>query len=103
MIRRVLSTGKKALFIVPFVSIAQEKTALFQEVFKLCRFQHERRVRVQGFFGLSGGDTVVNVDVAICTFEKANAIINKSLLSGCLRTCAIPATVIHRPHVLLIF
>ncbi|XP_057700008.1 DNA polymerase theta [Corythoichthys intestinalis] len=72
MLKRVLETKRKALFILPFVSVAKEKMQYLQSVFA------EAGVRVDGFMGntsASGGFTAV--DVAVCTIEKANSIINR--------------------------
>ncbi|XP_077575517.1 DNA polymerase theta isoform X1 [Stigmatopora nigra] len=72
MLKRVLETKRKALFILPFVSVAKEKVHYLQSVFE------EAGVRVGGFMGntsASGGFAAV--DVAVCTIEKANSLINR--------------------------
>ncbi|XP_031727746.1 DNA polymerase theta isoform X1 [Anarrhichthys ocellatus] len=72
MLKRVLETKRKALYILPFVSVAKEKMHYLQSVFQ------EAGVRVEGYMGstsAAGGFTVL--DVAVCTIEKANSLINK--------------------------
>ena len=70
----VLETKKKVIFILPFVSIAHEKSNYLQAIFE------PQGIRVGGFMGNqspSGGfDTI---DIAICTIEKANSLINHLL------------------------
>uniref|UniRef100_A0A7N6BKD0 DNA polymerase theta n=1 Tax=Anabas testudineus TaxID=64144 RepID=A0A7N6BKD0_ANATE len=72
MLKRVLETKRKALFILPFVSVAKEKMHYLQSVFE------EAGVRVEGYMGstkAAGGFTAL--DVAVCTIEKANSLINR--------------------------
>ncbi|XP_078512764.1 DNA polymerase theta isoform X2 [Lissotriton helveticus] len=72
ILKRVLETRKKALFILPFVSVAKEKTYYLQSLFQ------EVGLRVEGYMGSSspaGGFS--SVDVAVCTIEKANGLINR--------------------------
>ncbi|KAM6940638.1 DNA polymerase theta [Xenentodon cancila] len=72
MLKRVLETKRKALFILPFVSVAKEKMQYLQSVFE------EAGVRVEGYMGstsAAGGFTAL--DVAVCTIEKANSLINR--------------------------
>ncbi|XP_028284438.1 DNA polymerase theta [Parambassis ranga] len=72
MLKRVLETKRKALFILPFVSVAKEKMHYLQSVYE------EAGVRVEGYMGsttAAGGFTAL--DVAVCTIEKANSLINR--------------------------
>ncbi|KAA8594854.1 DNA polymerase theta isoform X1 [Etheostoma spectabile] len=72
MLKRVLETKRKALFILPFVSVAKEKMHYLQSVFE------EAGVRVDGYMGstsAAGGFTAL--DVAVCTIEKANSLVNR--------------------------
>ncbi len=74
MIKRVLETGKKAILILPFVALAREKMFALQALLK------DLPVRVHGFMGSQspqGG--LKRADVAVCTIEKANGIINRLL------------------------
>ncbi|CAM4668380.1 unnamed protein product [Leuciscus chuanchicus] len=72
ILKRVLETRQKAMFILPFVSVAREKMFYLQNVFQ------EVGVRVEGYMGntsAAGGFSAL--DVAICTIEKANGLINR--------------------------
>ncbi|KAG7485315.1 DNA polymerase theta [Solea senegalensis] len=72
LLKRVLETKRKALFILPFVSVAKEKMHYLQSVFE------EAGVRVEGYMGstaAAGGFAAL--DVAVCTIEKANSLINR--------------------------
>ncbi|XP_069616586.1 DNA polymerase theta [Ranitomeya imitator] len=72
ILKRVLETRKKAIFILPFISVAKEKTLYLQNLFQ------EVGVRVGGYMGGSapaGGFT--SLDVAVCTIEKANGLVNR--------------------------
>ena len=70
----VLELQKKVLIILPFVSIAHEKSNYLQQVFE------PAGVKVGGFMGSqapAGG--FASVDIAICTIEKANSLVNRLL------------------------
>ncbi|KRZ60233.1 DNA polymerase theta, partial [Trichinella nativa] len=72
LLKRVLQTGRRALFILPFVSVAREKMLYLNSVFR------NVGVQVQGYMGTlnpSGG--FHSWDVAVCTIEKANGLINR--------------------------
>ncbi|XP_051955801.1 DNA polymerase theta-like [Xyrauchen texanus] len=72
ILKRVLETGQKAMFILPFVSVAREKMFYLQNVFQ------EAGIRVEGYMGntsAAGGFSAL--DVAVCTIEKANGLINR--------------------------
>ena len=70
----VLELQLKVIIILPFVSIAQEKSAYLKGIFEPVG------VKVGGFMGgqaPTGGFAAV--DIAICTIEKANSLINRLL------------------------
>uniref|UniRef100_H2Z460 RNA helicase n=1 Tax=Ciona savignyi TaxID=51511 RepID=H2Z460_CIOSA len=70
--KRVLGTHRKAILVFPFVSLAREK------MFHLRRLFDGTGVTVDGYMGgLSPPGGFSSVDIAICTIEKANNIINK--------------------------
>ncbi|XP_048084046.1 DNA polymerase theta isoform X3 [Alosa alosa] len=72
ILKRVLETRKKAIFILPFVSVAREKMFYLQDVFQ------EAGVRVEGYMGsTSAAGGFGALDVAVCTIEKANGLINR--------------------------
>ncbi|XP_076467231.1 DNA polymerase theta-like [Babylonia areolata] len=72
VLKRVLETRRKALFILPFVSVTREKMVSLQRLYQ------DAGVRVGGFMGghsPTGG--VHSVDVAVCTIEKGNGVVNR--------------------------
>ncbi|XP_009982815.1 PREDICTED: DNA polymerase theta-like, partial [Tauraco erythrolophus] len=72
ILKRVLETRKKALLILPFVSVVKEKKCYLQTLFQ------EVDVRVEGYMGsISPAGRFSALDVAVCTIEKANGLINR--------------------------
>ncbi|KAL0994986.1 hypothetical protein UPYG_G00130290 [Umbra pygmaea] len=72
MLKRVLETKRKALFILPFVSLAKEKMTYLQSVFS------EVGLCVEGYMGSrSAPGGFSSLDVAVCTIEKANSLLNR--------------------------
>ena len=89
----VLERNKKVLFILPFVSIGQEKTNHFQKLFGCVN------VKTGGFIGgQSPAGGLASVDIAVCTIEKANNIVNQLLEKGELSQ--IGAVVIDELHMI---
>ncbi|KAK0148331.1 DNA polymerase theta [Merluccius polli] len=79
MLKRVLETKRKALFILPFVSVAKEKMHYLQSVFE------EAGVRVEGYMGSTSAQGGFGaLDVAVCTIEKANSLINRLIEEDCM-------------------
>ena len=74
----VLELRKKVLIILPFVSIAHEKSNYLQQILE------PSGVKVGGFMGShSPPGGFVSVDIAICTIEKANSLVNRLLEENC--------------------
>ncbi|XP_062984487.1 DNA polymerase theta [Elgaria multicarinata webbii] len=72
ILKRVLEIRKKALFILPFISVAKEKKKYLQAVFQ------EVGVQVDGYIGsISPAVHFSALDVAVCTIERANGLINR--------------------------
>ena len=70
----VLESRKKVIIILPFVSVAQEKTNYLTQVFESVG------VKVGGFMGgHSPAGGFAATDIAICTIEKANSLVNRLL------------------------
>ncbi|KAF5196228.1 Dna polymerase theta protein [Thalictrum thalictroides] len=77
MLRRVISTGKMALLVLPYVSICAEK-AEHLEVLLEPLGKH-----VRSYYGIQGGGTLPkDTSVAVCTIEKANSLVNRLLEEG---------------------
>ncbi|KAF7559769.1 hypothetical protein G7046_g4365 [Stylonectria norvegica] len=103
MLKRILGDrGAKALLVLPYVALVQEKVRWLRNVVqglrdaKLSEVDDDKRmwrrradegtVRVVGFFG--GGKvraTWADFDVGVCTLEKANALVNTAI-----DDCSIP-------------
>ncbi|KAL3883562.1 hypothetical protein ACJMK2_029814 [Sinanodonta woodiana] len=74
VLKKVLETRKKAIIILPFVSVTREK------MFSLQQLYQDAGIRVGGYMSHhapSGGFS--SVDVAVCTIEKGNGLINRML------------------------
>ena len=74
MIKNIVERKKKSIFILPFISVVREKMFYLQDLLQ------SSGIRVEGFYGVyhpAGGFD--SIDLAICTIEKANAIVNKLL------------------------
>lgn len=72
ILKRVLETQKKALFILPFVSVAKEKKYYLQNLFQ------EVGIKVDGYMGsTSPTGHFSSLDIAVCTIERANGLINR--------------------------
>ena len=77
MMKRVFETQKKALLILPFVSLAREKMFHLQSVLR------DAGVRVEGFMGSqSPAGGLKTTDIAVATIEKANSLVNRLLEEG---------------------
>ncbi|KAJ8948378.1 hypothetical protein NQ314_008417 [Rhamnusium bicolor] len=92
-IKTIFERQKKVIFILPFVSIVREKMYYFQDILG------SSGIRVEGFMGSynpPGG--FGSVQVAICTIEKANSLINRLLEEG--KLCDIGAILVDEVHLL---
>ena len=89
----VLETRKKVVIILPFVSIAHEKANYLQSIFE------PNGVKVGGFMGgHSPPGGFAGVDIAICTIEKANSLLNRLLEEG--KLSEIGAVVVDEVHMI---
>ncbi|CAF0891418.1 unnamed protein product [Rotaria sordida] len=74
LIKSVLETKRKALFIEPYVSIVQEKANYFRKLFS------SLHLRIASYAGTNDSyHSFSNSHIIICTIEKANSIINRLL------------------------
>ncbi|XP_005896144.2 DNA polymerase theta isoform X1 [Bos mutus] len=72
ILKRVLEMRKKALFILPFVSVAKEKKYYLQSLFQ------EVGIKVDGYMGSTSPTRhFSSLDIAVCTIERANGLINR--------------------------
>ena len=98
ILKRIIETKKKAIYVLPYVSIVSEKVHQLSVLLKGCG------LKVGGFMGGSaprGG--FPNVDIAVCTIEKANSLVNRLIEERTLEedVCIIVVDEIHMvsdPH-----
>ncbi|CAK9217649.1 unnamed protein product [Sphagnum jensenii] len=84
MLRRILSTGKKAFLVLPYVALCSEKAEHLESLLE------PLGKHVRGFYGAQGGASLPkDTSVAVCTIEKANLLINKLLEEGRLSELSI--------------
>ena len=64
-------------FVVPFVALVEEKAEYFRKVFG------DMFLGVRAFHGENGGAALTDdVDIAVCTIERANIMLNALLEQG---------------------
>lgn len=81
MISNVLKRKKKVLIILPFISVVREKMYYLQDLLR------SSGIRVEGFFGgYTPAGSFDSIDIAVCTIEKANSILNKLLEQNKMNT-----------------
>lgn len=108
MLRRLISTGKMALLVLPYVSICAEKVLFqlwlsivrttdvlllwflfFNILINLVQAEHLEVLleplgrHVRSYYGNQGGGSLPkDTSVAVCTIEKANSLVNRMLEEG---------------------
>ncbi|CAM9101401.1 unnamed protein product [Discosporangium mesarthrocarpum] len=71
---------RRAILVVPFISMVMEKVAHFQRVVALYnrRRPKRQRIKVKGLYGSKGGGGLKgNMVIIVCTPEKGNAVFNR--------------------------
>lgn len=84
MLRNILRTKRKAVFVLPFVSIVVEKVRYFTKIFK------RAKIKVKGFYSNKGGAGGLgrNCDIAICTIEKVrNSLLYMQYVTVSMSCC----------------
>lgn len=77
MLRRMALVGGTVFFVVPFVALAEEKTRYFQHMWG------DMHIGIRPFHGEQTMSVLTSdVDVAVCTIEKANSLLNQILDEG---------------------
>ena len=98
MLKRVIEDpGKKAILVLPYVALVQEKLRWLRSITdgvsknmtedeadpKPNFYAPTRHIQVMGFVGGSRGKiTWSDFDIAVCTIEKANALVNSAIEEG---------------------
>ncbi|RKP03260.1 hypothetical protein CXG81DRAFT_9766, partial [Caulochytrium protostelioides] len=75
-LRHVLRFRRKALMILPYVAIVSEKVESIGAILE------GQNIDVAGYYGKQKHIPFEEVDMAICTIEKANSIVNQLIESG---------------------
>ncbi|KAJ3222158.1 hypothetical protein HK099_002624 [Clydaea vesicula] len=83
VLKKVIETKQKAIIILPFVSIVSEKTKYLQTMFE------SENLRICGYYGNNGNAKFDEIDIAVCTIEKANSLLNKLMETGKTNTLGI--------------
>ncbi|CAG9574394.1 putative DNA polymerase theta [Leishmania major strain Friedlin] len=91
LLRCVLNRRKSCFLVLPFVSLAEEKTMALQPLTTAYDFNVDGHYGSSGRFPLSGAPAVY-----VCTIEKANSLLNHMLEEG--RTDEIGAVVVDELH-----
>jgi len=73
ILRQLLFHGRRALLVLPYVSICTEKVEQLRRLWGGCG------VRVEALFAASTGSWHVGADVGVCTIEKASTLLNRLL------------------------
>ncbi|KAJ3673940.1 hypothetical protein LUZ60_005932 [Juncus effusus] len=77
MLRRILSTQKMAMLVLPYVSICAEKAEHLEKLLE------PLGKHVRSYYGSQGGSSLAkDTSVAVCTIEKANSLVNRLLEEG---------------------
>ena len=71
MLRAILGFRKRAIYVLPYVSIVSEKTQYLSSLTENLNF------KIIGLHSQSEHVWSSSVDLAICTIEKANGLLNK--------------------------
>lgn len=70
--KTLLELHKKAIFVVPYVSIAQEKVHSLKPLFR------ELNLRIEAFSGrINPPGGLTQCDFAVCSIEKASSLVNR--------------------------
>ena len=81
MLRKILSTKKRAIVILPFISVVAEKTNFMKRVYSAVG------LLVEGYYANKGGQSIFDyeedeLNIAVCTIEKANNLLNRAMEEG---------------------
>lgn len=84
MLKTLITRRKKAIFVLPYVSLVKEKEKYFKKLVHLynCSLDKRDRIRVKGFYGDVGALSCVKFDILVCTIEKSNLVVNTLVRQG---------------------
>lgn len=100
MLKVLTSQKKKVIFVLPYVSLVQEKEKYFRRLVHIYNLSKEKRfrLRIKGFHGDTGARACYKYDILICTIEKSNMVVNALVQQGF--THRIGCVVVDEMHVL---
>jgi DNA polymerase theta len=92
LLKTVITLQKKAIFILPFVSLVLEKEKHLNKIVSFYNQTQpkEKQIKIQAYYGEKGMSRSYRENIIICTIEKANTIFNtlvlrkRANLIGCL-------------------
>lgn len=73
MLRQLLFRGRRALLVLPYVSLCMERMDQLRRLWSGCG------IRVEGLYSSSEGSWHGAADVGVCTIERASSLLNKLL------------------------
>ena len=88
LLRNVLTLKKRAVFVLPYVSLVLEKCKYFKKLLKSynsTKSVHEKII-VKAYYGDVTGKKGFKGHIIICTIEKANSVINNIITKYCFIT-----------------
>jgi replicative superfamily II helicase len=99
MLKTVIGANRKAIFVLPFVSLVIEKERELKNILRKWNKSRTKsnKIRVGAHYGDSGGVKITE-NIIICTIEKANGIVNSFIVSG--KAWQLGCIVIDEMHVL---
>lgn len=86
ILRSVMYLKKKAIFVLPYVSLVLEKETYFKKLVNRFNKQCHKndKIKVMAFHGeMNVSQVRHDTNIIICTIEKANALVN-TLITNCL-------------------
>ena len=100
LLKTVISLRKKAIFVLPYVSLVQEKEKHLKRVVTIYNrgLPPQDRIKVRGCHGDKGLSRSLREQVVVCTIEKANSVLNLLISRG--RASDLGALILDETHAL---
>ena len=100
ILQTVLISRKKALVVLPYISLVVEKEQSFKKLISFLNRSRLRknRLKTASYYGEKTSFKQIKENIIFCTIEKANVILNSFIGSG--RTDRIGIVVLDEMHVL---
>jgi replicative superfamily II helicase len=89
LLMSVVTLGKKAMFILPYVSLVVEKEKQFKSIalsFNRKTTNKRKHIQVKSYYGdKNWNKNGLKENIIICTIDKANNILNTLILRGAIK------------------